>query len=188
MNPLSGPLFIALGVLVAAGAAKLLRPSPTATALRAVRIPAPLATARLLGLFEIALGLGAAITGSPLLYATVAATYAAFTLFVLWTLNGNEDAVSCGCFGHEDTPPTPGHVAYNAAAAAIAGLMISDPVAIGDFDGSLVEGVISIAVIALGISLVIAALTSLPRTLAIARGSAPVPVPTFSIDSQGSSS
>lgn len=148
----------------------------------------PLVSARVLGLVEIALGIGAAISGAALLYAGVAVAYGIFTAFVLWALNGNQDVASCGCFGHEDTPPTPGHVAYNAAAAAIAGLAIADPVAIGDFDGSVPEALVTIAVVALGITLVIAALTSLPRTLAIARGTAPAPVPMFSIDSRGSSS
>jgi len=187
VNLLAGPLFIALGVLVVAGAAKLVRPSPTAAALGALHVPQPLLAARALGATEVALGIATAVTGEPLLFAGVAIAYGAFTIFILWALNGNQDVVSCGCFGHEDTPPTPGHVAFNAAAAATAALAVIDPVAIADLDGTVAQQILTVALIGLGIVLVIAALTALPRTLAIARGTAPAAIPTFSINSRGTS-
>ena len=185
MNPLSGPLFIALGVLVVAGVAKTLRPSPTAAALSALSVPQPLIAARLLGVAEIILGLSAAIFGLPVLYGLVAAAYGAFTLFVLWALNGNQQVVSCGCFGHEDTPPTMGHVVFNAVAVAIAALAVTDPTTIADFDGTLAEGVLTVAAVALGVATVIAALSALPRVLALVRGTAAPTVHQFALDSRG---
>ena len=95
MTLLSGPLFVALGVLVVAGAAKVRSPSPTATALEALRIPKPLVTARLMGAGEVALGIAAAIVGASWLYALVAVAYGSFTLFIFWALSGNEDVGSC---------------------------------------------------------------------------------------------
>ena len=107
------------GVLLVAGLAKIARPSATATALRTLKIPSPMLSTRILGLGEVALTIGAFVTGSPILWAGVAASYASFTVFIFWALRDGDIAGSCGCFGREDTPPTPGHAAFNAAAAAI---------------------------------------------------------------------
>ncbi len=143
---------------------------------------------RLLGVSEIALSIAAVALGAPILWAGIAAAYGAFTLFILWALNGNEDVASCGCFGHDDTPPTPGHAAFNAAAAAIAALAVFDPVRLGDFDGSILEGLLAVALILTGIALSIGALTTLPRTLALARGTAAPSVPTFSLENSSTTS
>ena len=115
-------------VLVLAGVAKVTRPTATATALREISIPSPVHAARLLGAFEVVVGVSAILVGSPVLWALVAALYASFTVFVLWALQAESPIGSCGCFGQEDTPPTPGHAAFNAAAAAVSALAISSPV------------------------------------------------------------
>ncbi|MFT7473450.1 MAG: hypothetical protein ACI81L_000365 [Verrucomicrobiales bacterium] len=138
--------------------------------------------ARALGVFEIVIAGLAIAFGAPVLWALIAVIYAGFALFILWALNGNSAVGSCGCFGHEDTPPTPGHAAFNAAAAAACGLAVADPVRLVDFDGTPFDAVVLVALIGLGISLVVAALTSLPRTLALARGSAVPVVRTFALD------
>ena len=193
VNALAGPAYIALGVLAVAGVAKLTSPSPTASALDAIskafttkRLPRPLLIARVLGAVEVALAIAAAILGWAVLYVLVAAAYASFTVFIFWALNGNAGAISCGCFGHEDTPPTPGHAAFNAAATAITASVALDPVRIGDFEGSIFEAVLSVALVGLGVTLVIAALTALPRTLSTidggsSTGSATRNVQTFNI-------
>lgn len=137
---------------------------------------------RLLGLAEIALAIAAIALGAPILWAGVALAYGAFTLFILWALNGNQDVATCGCFGHVDTPPTPGHAAFNAAAAAIAALAIFEPVRLSDFEGSVAEGLLALVLVVVGITLSIGALTTLPRTLALAHGTAAPSVPTFSVD------
>gem|GEM_PF-1794536 len=181
VNSLSGPLLVVLGVLVVAGAAKVLTPSPTASALDVLRIPKPLLAARAMGAGEVVLGIAAAVTGNPLLFALVALSYGAFTLFILWALNGNQDLVSCGCFGHEDTPPTAGHAAFNAAAAAIAALAVVDPISVTDFNGTVLEGLLAATLVVLGVVLCIAALTVMPRNLALVHGTAAPSAPEFSL-------
>lgn len=181
MNALSGPLYIVTGVLLVAGVAKLFRPSATATALRSLGVPSPMAATRLLGATEIALTIAAITTGAPILWAGVAAAYTGFTVFILWALRDGEILGSCGCFGREDTPPTPGHAAFNAAAATVAALAIVDPVRLSAFDGSAFEGVLLTTFVLLGVALAIALLTELPRTLALAKGTATPAAATFSI-------
>lgn len=182
MTSLAAPLYIVTGVLALAGVAKALRPTATATALRALRVPQPMAATRLLGVVEVVVSVAAVITGAALFWAGIAAAYAVFAAFILWALSGNQDVASCGCFGHEDTPPTPGHLAFNAAAAAIAALAIFEPVALSDFDGTAFEAVLAVGMIGAAIALSIAALTVLPRTLSLARGTAAPIVPNFSIE------
>lgn len=181
MNSLTGPLLVVLGVLVVAGAAKVRAPSPTATALDALRVPKPLLAARVLGVAEVVIGLAAAVFGSPWLLAAVAAFYAGFTAFILWALSGNQADISCGCFGHEDTPPTVGHAAFNAAASAIAALAIVNPVSITDFDGTLAEAALAAILTVLAVVVSIAALTAVPRNLALVQGTAAPRSPEFSL-------
>jgi uncharacterized membrane protein YphA (DoxX/SURF4 family) len=186
VSALAGPLYVVTAVLVVAGGAKLLSPTATATTLRTIGVPKPNAATRLMGLAEIAVGIGAIVTGSALLWAAVALAYASFAAFILWALQADADIGSCGCFGHEDTPPTPGHAAFNAAAAAIAALAAADPVRIGDFDGSLAEGILFAALVATGTALSVLALTTLPRVIALARGTAAPQTPTFAVRATGS--
>ena len=182
VTSLAAPLYVVTGVLILAGTAKVFTPSPTATALRELKVPKPLIAARLMGAGEVILGIAAIATGAPLLWALVAVSYALFAIFILWALGGDNAVGSCGCFGHEDTPPTPGHAAFNAAAATVAALAVADPITLGDFDGSVLEALVAITLIGTAIALVIAALTTLPRTLAYARGTAAPIVPTFSLE------
>ncbi len=143
---------------------------------------------RLLGVAEIALAAAAVALGLPVLWAGVALAYASFTVFIIWALNGNQDVATCGCFGHEDTPPTPGHAAFNAAAAAVAALAVFDPVKLADFDGSALEALLAFVLVIAGIALSIGVLTTLPRTLALARGTAAPAIPTFSIENSPTTS
>ena len=183
MNALAGPLYIVTGVLLVAGVAKLWRPSATAFALRALHIPAPLQTTRAMGLAEVIVAAAAIATGSAILWAGVAVAYAAFTVFIMWALRRGDIVGSCGCFGREDTPPTPGHAAFNAVGVALAALAVADPVTLSQFDGSTVEAVLLVMLVGIGVALAIAALTALPRMLALARGTAPPSVATFTLDS-----
>ncbi len=143
---------------------------------------------RLLGVAEITLAAAAVALGLPVLWAGVALAYASFTVFIIWALNGNQDVATCGCFGHEDTPPTPGHAAFNAAAAAVAALAVFDPVKLADFDGSALEALLAFVLVIAGIALSIGVLTTLPRTLALARGTAAPAIPTFSIENSPTTS
>ena len=188
MTSLAAPLYIITGVLALAGVAKVLSPTATATALRAIGVPKPLIATRALGAAEVAVSVAAVVTGAAIFWASIAASYAAFAVFIFWALSGNQGVVSCGCFGHEDTPPTPGHAAFNATAAAIAGLSVADPVALGDFDGTAFEAVLAVALIGTGIALSVAALTVLPRTLSLAHGTAAPAAQSFSLNGSPSTS
>ncbi len=183
MIALAAPLYVATGVLILAGLAKLHRPSATAGALRQLSVPMPLVSARVLGLAEVGIGVAAVLTGSRLAWAGVALSYLGFTLFVLWALGDENRVGSCGCFGREDTPVTPGHAAYNAAATAVATLSVLDPVKLSAIEVSFLEGLLTAGLIAAGIALSIVVLSVLPRTLTLATGSAPPAVREFSLDS-----
>ncbi len=74
---------------------------------------------------------------------------------------------SCGCFGREDTPPHPSHVALNLVLAGVAAATaVVDPVApldaITDSPG---EGTVVLALVALALYLLHAAYVDLPRAL-----------------------
>ena len=187
VTALAAPLYIATGVLILAGLAKVKRPSATAAALVELSIPAPLVSARLLGAAEVVLGVLAIALGSPVLWAGVALSYGAFTLFVLWALGDKSRVGSCGCFGREDTPATPVHAEFNATAAAIAAIAVFDPVSLSSFDGSVFDAVLAAVLIAIGIALSVVGLTIVPRVLAQAQGNAAPAVPEFSLDKKRTS-
>lgn len=183
MTTLSGPLYVAVGVLMVAGLVKAVSPSATATALRQIGWPSSPVVVRGLAIVELAAAVTAVLTGSPLAWAAVAALYAGFAGFVLWSLGGDSALSSCGCFGREDTPPTAGHAAFNAAAAALAGLAVFEPVRIGDLALSDIETVLFSGVIAIGVALSVLALTALPRLHALVDGTAAMPVKVFGSES-----
>jgi len=120
VNALAGPVVVVAALLVLAGGLKLVRPAPTAGALRAMRLPAALPLVRALGLGEIALGVAAGITFARPLLVLLAAAYLAFAAFVAAALGAKTPLQSCGCFGQADTPPSAVHVALNLAAAGTA--------------------------------------------------------------------
>jgi hypothetical protein len=120
MEALAGPVVVVAALLALAGGLKVVRPAPTAGALRAMRLPAAFPLVRVLGAGEIALGVGAGVTFARPLLALLAAAYLAFAAFVVAALGANTPLQSCGCFGQTDTPPSAVHVALNVAAAATA--------------------------------------------------------------------
>lgn len=183
VTALAAPLYIATGVLILAGLAKAMRPSATAGALRELSIPSPLLAARVLGVSEIVLGLVAIVTGHWLAWTGVGVGYLSFTIFVLWALRDPSRIGSCGCFGREDTPATPGHLAFNAAAATVALLAAFDPVTLSSFSGSSFEAILAAVLIGAGIWISIVSLTVLPRTLMLVNGTSGPVVPEFSLDS-----
>lgn len=182
MTPLSGPLYVVVGVLAVAGFAKAATPLPAATALRRLGFPRPVAAARLLGLVEVTIAIAAVAVGTPPAWTLVAVCYAAFTGFVLWALQAAEPLGSCGCFGRDDTPPTLGHAAFNAAATALAALAAFDPVRPADLDLGAGLAFVFVALVGLGIAGSVLALTSLPRLMALVRGDAPTTARQFSVD------
>jgi len=111
----------AAAVLAYAGGAKLLDPTMTVGALRAMGLPARPWLVRLGAAAELALGVAAVVAGGAVLWGLVAASYVAFALFVAVALATGRPIGSCGCFGRSDTPPSIGHVALTALAALAAG-------------------------------------------------------------------
>jgi hypothetical protein len=127
MESIAGPFVVATSVLAAGGAGKLLKPLPTAGAVRAVSLPLTGAlgrpgAVRLLGGAEILLGAVALASGHRALAALVSAAYLAFCVFVVAALRSGQDIQSCGCLGETDVPPHWGHVVLNLSLAAASGL------------------------------------------------------------------
>lgn len=123
MSPLVGPFLVAVALLLAGGAAKVVRPAFTARAMRDMGLRASPAAVRAGALAELAVAAGALVGGGGgrLLAGLVALSYAGFAAFVAAALRRGLPLSSCGCFGRDDTPPTPVHLVVNLAAAVIAG-------------------------------------------------------------------
>jgi hypothetical protein len=123
VDPLVAPTLAAAGLLVAAGAPKVLRPHDTGRALASIGLPVPAIAVRLGGAIEVAIGAAAILQGGRVADALVATSYLAFTGFVIVALRSGGVVASCGCIGRPDTPPTATHVAVTAlfaVAAAVA--------------------------------------------------------------------
>lgn len=120
MEALAGPVVVVAALLALAGGLKVIRPAPTAGALRAMRLPSALPLVRVLGVGEIAIGVAAGVTFARPLLVLLAAAYLAFAGFVAAALSANTPLQSCGCFGQTDTPPSNVHLGLNLAAAGTA--------------------------------------------------------------------
>jgi len=168
---LIGPALVAALLLALAGAQKLVDPTMTVGALRALRLPSSSLLVRLGSAFELALGVAAVAMGGAAVWWAIAASYVAFSAFVVVALREGTMIGSCGCFGREDTPPHPTHVALNLVLAGLAGAVavrspgpLLDP--LSDEPRAAVA-VVALAVIAL--YALRAAYVELPRTLTAAR-------------------
>lgn len=116
-------------VLVRAGAAKLARPTETASGFRSLGLPAPAAMARVVPIAEIALG--AVLLSFPRPGALAALTVlGAFTVVVLRAVRAGV-ATPCTCFGvASDEPVSRGDVLRNVLlmGAAVGALATAQPV------------------------------------------------------------
>jgi hypothetical protein len=117
---LTAPYLASVGLLAAAGVAKVLAPTDTARALAAARLRLGRRAVRAGAAAEIAVAVGAAVGPGPVFPALVAVSYLGFAAFLAVALRRGWAISSCGCFGRPDTPPTRGHVALNLAAALTA--------------------------------------------------------------------
>lgn len=170
MLGIAGPFFAAAALLGAAGLAKLIRPRSTAQALRSAGLPGTLLLGRGLGAVELAIAVGALLSGDRLAAGLVAACYLGFALFTVRLLVLAE-AASCGCFGESEAPATPVHVALNLAAATAAALAAGWPP--GALQSVLADqpwaGLPFLALVALLAWLAYVALTLLPELSQAAR-------------------
>jgi hypothetical protein len=176
LSVLAGPFAIAAVLLAVGGAAKAVRPRDTAQALTAVGLrfprvlPARVAV-RVGGAIEVVIGVAALLAGGPVLCALVAASYVAFTGFVVVALRTGAPISSCGCFGKADTPPSIVHVVLDllfvgvATAAAFTG-----DVALPDvLRDQPLAGIPFLLLLAIGCALVFLAFSALPKTMAAVR-------------------
>lgn len=122
--------WVAAGLLVAAGVAKLRVPDAAMTTLHALRLPSGRFAARVLGVGEVAAAAFVVVVGGRAAAAVLAATYGA----LLAVLEGRRRRqASCGCFGGADGPVTWRHLAVDAGAVA-AGLLglLAPPAPVAD--------------------------------------------------------
>lgn len=167
MPALTGPGLVVAALLAVAGAQKLIDPTMTVGALRALRLPSSPLLVRIGSAAELALGVAAVVVGGPVLWLLVAASYLAFAAFVLGALRQGTMIGTCGCFGREDTPPHPGHVALNVALAALAAVvaarLVGAPLdALAEHPGA---GAVTVALSAVALVLLHALYVTVPRTL-----------------------
>jgi hypothetical protein len=130
-------------------------------------LPARLAV-RAGGAVEAAIGVAALLAGGPVLCALVAASYLAFTGFVVVALRTGAPISSCGCFGKVDTPPSTVHVVLDLAFAGVAvAAVFTGGVALPDVlaDQPLV-GIPFVMLLVIGCSLTFLAFSALPKTMA----------------------
>jgi len=166
-------LFAAAAVLlIIAGMAKVARPSTTADMLFSLGFPeiGALRGERLaifIGILETGTGIIALAVGGPVVAAVVGVFYLGFVVAVMRALAVG--AVSCGCFGRVDAPPSWLHVAGNGAlaVACFTATAASTPVEVmEDQPAGGVGFVVLVGVIA-GLGLVM--FTALPEALAARR-------------------
>ena len=119
--------FVAAGLLVAAGVAKVVRPLSTARAMYAAGLPGHQALVRGIGLAEVGVGSWFLLAPSGPAGAALAAMYLAFAGFVGFLLLVAPGTASCGCAGASDVPPSVIHLALNTLAAAAAAAAALDP-------------------------------------------------------------
>jgi hypothetical protein len=171
MDASTAPALAIAALLVLAGAQKVVDPTMTVGALRALRLPGSPLLVRVGAAAEAALGAAALTVGGPVLWALVALSFLAFAAFVSAALRSGTMIGSCGCFGREETPPHWSHVALNLAlagtagwlAAAFPGVVLDE---LADHPGAAVGVGITAAV---AVYLLHAAFVVLPRTLADTR-------------------
>ncbi len=116
---LTVPFLAAAGLLVVAGAPKVLDPGDLVRALRSTGLPAPPAGVRALAAVEVVVGLAALVWPSRPTALSVGLLYAGFTAFVVRALRRGGVLSSCGCFGRADTPPTATHAVVTGLASVV---------------------------------------------------------------------
>lgn len=170
-------------LLVAAGAMKLARPGPTTDLVVSLGLPASSGGVVALGAMEAALGFTALAGDWAWPAPVVALLYLGFAGVMGRALSVG--AVSCGCFGRTDAPPSPIHLVGNlmfaTASAAVAVGGRSPLEVMADQPAAGVPFVVLVGVLS-GLALV--AFTAWPEAAAARRGRPARPV-AFAVDRSG---
>ncbi len=126
---------------------------------------------RIGGAIEVVIGVAALLVGGPVLCALVAASYVAFTGFVVVALRTGAPISSCGCFGKADTPPSIVHVVLDLLFAGVAtAAAVTGDVALPDvLRDQPLAGIPFLMLLAIGCALVFLAFSALPKTMAAVR-------------------
>jgi uncharacterized membrane protein YphA (DoxX/SURF4 family) len=132
MPPPAAAIFALL--LIVTGTAKLRRPTDTARALAAMRLPFPGLLTQLVAIAEVTIGVGGFVVGTSTLFAAQALLYALFLAWVATAIAKDIPIASCGCLGREDTPPYVGHLILNGfGVLASVGAAITGTIPVGGF-------------------------------------------------------
>lgn len=154
---------IAVGLLGLAGVAKVLSPDPTIGALRAVGLPAGPALVRVLGGGEVVVAIAAVVW--PFAVGLAGLAYVGFVAFTTLAARRNTPLRSCGCFGRDETPASPLHLAFNVVAAGALGVLAGTGTPLlPALPGLELVGFVAFA--ALGVYAAYLLLAVLPETLA----------------------
>jgi hypothetical protein len=175
MALLAGPYLVSAALLAAGGAAKVVKPAPTATAMSEMGVRVPAVAVRVGAAVELAVAAGALAGAGRPVAVLVALSYLGFTGFVAAALLRGVPLSSCGCFGVQDTPPTAVHLGVNLAAAGVAAAIALGAGGAGGLteitamDGSLVLRGAFVVLTGASVWFAYAALTLLPKLSGAAR-------------------
>lgn len=120
--PLALGAWIASGLLVPAGLAKLRDPAPTRSALRLAGLPSSAPVVRALGVTEVTVAVAVLLVGGWAPALCLVALYTAFAVFA-WSQH-RDPAATCGCFGTTYAPLSRLHVAVDALLAGSSALAV----------------------------------------------------------------
>lgn len=150
-DTLAPPFFLAAGLLILAGAVKVVTPDATAQAILDAGLPGSRVIARAVGVVEIVTGLFACLAPAAGGAIACGALYLGFAGFLGYVLLAHPDAGSCGCAGPTPVPPSRLHLTLNVLASAVAfGYVFTAAPSLPTWLGSLGWGA---APVALGLAL-----------------------------------
>ena len=142
------------------GAFKLIDPSGTVGALRALGLPLDGAVVRVAAAVELFLGTLALSVSSPVVAAFVGLSYAVFLVLSVLALVRRLPIDSCGCFGRLETPPSWRHVVVLGLAllGAIEAMADQDPALLERVTDDGAAGVALLVLVVVGVLLAIGVL------------------------------
>lgn len=164
---LNGPALVAAVLLALAGAQKLVDPTMTVGALRALGLAASPWLVRAGAGTELLVGALALSIGGGALWVIVSLSYVLFAAVVVAASRRGSMIGTCGCFGRQETPPHPLHVVLNvgfAAAAAVAAAAGHE--GLGELPRPLFERLGTGLLLVLAVGLAYTCYVAVPRLLA----------------------